>query len=315
MGARHDVAGQRAEALRPVGITALAGTVRAVLEGMRPGQWIKNAFVLAGVAFAGKVLHPALLGTALAATLAFCLASGAAYLLNDSLDATTDRLNARTASRPVARGDLSPRLAQVASACSAVVALAIAALVNVETLGALAGYLVLQVAYSERLKHVLFLDVLAIAAGFVLRAAAGGLAIHVRVSPWLLLSTGLLATFLALAKRRGEAAALGGVEQPARAVMDDYSVALLDQLIAVVTPATLVVYALYAVNGARTNWMLLTVPFVVYGIFRVLFLVHRRSRLVEEPALAVLGDRPLLVCVALWAVSAAAIVAIAGAAR
>jgi 4-hydroxybenzoate polyprenyltransferase len=281
-----------------------------VLETMRPKQWIKNTFVLAGLVFAGKAVHLASVGAALAVFVAFCLASGSTYLLNDVADADADRHNPRTASRPIARGDLSPALALLAAALSGGAALAIAALVNWQSLAALGGYVVLQLAYSHGLKHVLFLDVMAIAAGFVLRAAAGGLAIDVPISSWLLLCTGLLAVFLGFTKRRAEAVALGGSEQPGRPVLDQYSVGLLDELIAVVTPATVVVYSIYAVTGAHTHAMLLTVPFVMYGIFRVLYLIHHHSDMTEEPAVVVYRDRPLLACVVLWAVCAAAIAAI-----
>ena len=191
-------------------------------------------------------------------------------------------------------------------------ALAIAAAVNWETLAVLGCYVVLQLAYSHGLKHILFVDVMAIAGGFVLRAAAGGLAIDVPISSWLLLCTGLLAIFLGFTKRRAEAVALGGSDQPRRAVLDHYSVGLLDELIAVVTPSTVVVYAIYAVTGAQTHWMLLTLPFVLYGVFRVLFLIHHGGGMTEEPAVIVYRDRPLLACVVLWGISAATIAAIAG---
>jgi 4-hydroxybenzoate polyprenyltransferase len=284
-----------------------------VLETMRPKQWIKNSFVLAGVLFAGKVGEPAAVGAALAATAAFCLASGATYLLNDAQDAEADRHNPRTASRPIARGDLPPAAALASAAVAALAALGIAAAVNWETLAVLAGYIVLQLAYSHGLKHMLFIDVMAIAGGFVLRAAAGGLAVEVPISSWLLLCTGLLAVFLGFTKRRQEAVALGGAQNPQREVLDHYSVTLLDELIAVVTPATVVVYSIWAVIGAKTDWMLLTVPFVTYGIFRMLYLIHHESRVTEEPAVVIYRDRPLLVCVVLWGVCAAAVAAIASA--
>lgn len=281
-----------------------------IVETMRPKQWIKNTFVFAGLLFAGRAADVAAVGAAVAVFVAFCLASGATYLLNDARDADADRHNPRTASRPIARGDLTPRLALFAAGVSAGAGMLIAALVNWESLAALGGYVVLQLAYSNGLKHVLFLDVMAIAAGFVLRAAAGGLAIEVPISSWLLLCTGLLAVFLGFTKRRGEAVALGGTAQPGRPVLDHYSVGLLDELIAVVTPATLVVYSIYAVTGSHTKAMLLTVPFVMYGIFRVLFLIHHRSGMTEEPAVVIYRDRPLLYCVVLWAVFASAIAAI-----
>lgn len=283
-----------------------------VLEAMRPKQWIKNVFVFAGLAFAGKVTDPGDVAVALAVFAAFCLASGATYLLNDVRDAETDRHNPRTASRPIARGDLSPALALTVAAVAAGTALAIAALVNWQTLAVLGGYVLLQIAYSHGLKHVLFVDVMAISGGFVLRAAAGGLAIDVPISSWLLLCTGLLAVFLGFTKRRAEAVALGGSDQPRRAVLDHYSVGLLDELIAVVTPSTVVVYAIYAVTGAHTHWMLLTLPFVLYGVFRVLFLIHHGGGMTEEPAVIVFRDLPLLVCVVLWGACAATIAAIAG---
>jgi 4-hydroxybenzoate polyprenyltransferase len=284
-----------------------------LLEAMRPKQWIKNAFVFAGLAFAGKVTDPRSVALALGTFVAFCLASGATYLLNDVRDAEADRHNPRTASRPIARGDLSPRLALTVAAVAAAVALAGTAFINWQTLAVLGGYVVLQLGYSGGLKHVLFVDVMALSAGFVLRAAAGGLAIDVPISSWLLLCTGLLAIFLGFTKRRAEAVALGGSEQPRRAVLDHYSVGLLDELIAVVTPSTVVVYAIYAVTGAHTHWMLLTLPFVLYGVFRVLFLIHHGGGMTEEPAVIVYRDRPLLVCVLLWGVCAATIAAIAGA--
>jgi 4-hydroxybenzoate polyprenyltransferase len=282
-----------------------------LLEAMRPKQWIKNTFVLAGLLFAAMVDDIDAVAAALTVAVAFCLASGATYLLNDARDAEDDRHNPRTASRPIARGDLSVPTALAASAVAALAALGLAAAVNWESLACVGGYIVLQLAYSNGLKHILFVDVMAIAAGFVLRAAAGGVAIDVPVSQWLLLCTGLLAVFLGLTKRRAEAVALGGTVQPRRAVLDHYSVGLLDELIGVVTPSTLVVYTIWAATGALTHWMLLTVPFVLYGIFRVLYLIHHRSEMTEEPAVVVYRDRPLLVCVALWGLVAATIAAIA----
>lgn len=285
-------------------------TLRLVLEGMRPRQWIKNLFVLAALAFAGEALNAEAAGRAVAAFAAFCLVSGATYLLNDFLDAEADRHNPRTAGRPIARGDLAPRTALGAAALAALAGLGIAAALNWETLLALAGFVALQLAYSSTLKHVQFVDVMAIAAGFVIRAAAGGLAIGVPISSWLLLCTGLLAVFLGLAKRRGEAVALGGGAAPSRPVLESYSVALLDELIAVVTPSTLVAYSAWAVIGASSDWMLVTVPFVLYGIFRVLYLIHHRSSEAEEPALVVWRDRPLLACIVAWGVTAAIVAAV-----
>ncbi len=285
-------------------------TVRLVVEGMRPRQWVKNAFVFGGVLYSGQFVEAGPLATAAAVFVAFCLASGAAYLVNDAVDAEADRLNPRTASRPIARGELSPRTAVAAGAVAAVAALAITALINWETLATMAGFIALQVAYSTFLKHQLFIDVMAVAAGFVLRAYAGLVAIDVETSEWLLLCTGLLALFLGFGKRRGEVVALGGSVHPQRPVLEQYSVALVDELIAVVTPSIIVAYSLYAVLAARSQAMLLTVPFVMYGVFRVLYLIHHGSRLPDDPTVVVWQDRPLQVCILLWGLSAGLISAL-----
>jgi len=280
---------------------------------MRPRQWSKNAFVLGGLVFSGEALHVQPELRAWTTFVAFCLMSGATYLLNDALDAEADRLNPRTAGRPIARGDLSVRTALTSAVLCAVLALGLSAVVNWKTLLTLTGFMVLQFAYSFWLKHVLFVDVMAISAGFVLRAFAGLVCIPVDISPWLLLCTGLLALFLGLAKRRAEAVSLGGTEHPQRPVLEGYSVALLDELISVVTPSILVAYALYTVLGSQSgDAMLLTVPFVLYGIFRVLWLIHHRSATTEEPAVVVWRDRPLLVCIVLWAVTAGIVSVVAG---
>jgi 4-hydroxybenzoate polyprenyltransferase len=285
-------------------------TLRLAVECMRPRQWIKNAFVFGGVLYSGQFVEIGPLTTAIVVFVAFCLASGAAYLVNDAADAEADRHNPRTAGRPIARGALAPRTAILTAVVADAVALGIAALVNWETLATLGGFIVLQIAYSLVLKHQLFIDVMAVAAGFVLRAYAGLVAIDVETSEWLLLCTGLLALFLGFGKRRGEVVALGGTAHPQRPVLEQYSVALVDELIAVVTPSIIVAYSLYAVLGARSQAMLLTVPFVMYGVFRVLYLIHHGSRLPDDPTIVVWQDRPLQACIMLWGVSAGLISAL-----
>jgi 4-hydroxybenzoate polyprenyltransferase len=284
-------------------------TALLVLEAMRPRQWVKNVFVLGGLVFAGETLHADKVAIALLTFAAFCLASSAAYLVNDVMDREADRHTARTATRPIARGDLAPSTALAAAAVFVAVALAVVAVAtNWQTLVTLAGFILLQLAYSHTLKHVLLLDVMAIATGFVLRAYAGLICIEVRFSVWLLLCTGLVALYLALGKRRGEAVALGGASAPQRRVLEGYSVALIDELTRVVTPSIVVAYSLYAVLGAETQLMLLTVPFVLYGVFRVLYLVHLAdSRLPDDPTELVWKDRPLQACVVLWGLTAAII--------
>jgi 4-hydroxybenzoate polyprenyltransferase len=283
---------------------------RMLLETMRPKQWTKNAFVLAGVVFSGRALELDSQLRAWTTFVAFCAISAATYLVNDVRDRETDRLNPRTAKRPIARGDIGIRTALLAAAGCGVLALGLAALVNWETTATVAGYAVLQLAYTTWFKHELFVDVMSIAAGFLLRAFAGLVCIKAEISPWLLLATGLLALFIALAKRRGEVVALGDAPPTQRPVLAHYSVPLLDELIAVITPSTLMVYALYGVLGAKSDAMLLTLPFVLYGIFRVLYLIHHKSTSTQDPSVLALSDGPLRVCIVLWAVAAGIITAV-----
>jgi 4-hydroxybenzoate polyprenyltransferase len=290
---------------RPLGRRASTG--RLLLTTMRPRQWIKNAFVLAGVIFAGSVLHAGSLAAAAAVTVAFCLASGATYLLNDVRDAEVDRHDPRTAGRPIASGALAPRAALVASAGAAVTALLVAALVNDGSAAIVAAYLALQIAYSYGLKRVVVVDLVAIALGFVLRAAAGGVAVDVRVSPWLLIATASLALFLGCAKRRGELARPRRPGVARRAVLSRYSATQLDRAILATTTATLVIYLAYAAVGAPTQWMLLTVPLVVYGMLRIVTAIRRDPTHIDDPTLLVLRDRRVLGCVALWATCATAV--------
>ena len=240
---------------------------RMLLETMRPKQWTKNAFVLGGLVFSGRALELEAEVKAWVTFVAFCAVSSAVYLINDLNDRETDRLNPRTAGRPIARGDIGPRTAVIATGGLLVVACGLSAAVNLGTLGVVAGYGVLQFAYTFRLKHILFVDVMTIASGFLARALAGLVAIDAELSPWLLLETGLLALFLGLTKRRAEVIQLGDREPTQRPVLAHYSIALLDELIAVVTPSILMVYAIYAVIGASSEVMLVTLPFVLYVQF------------------------------------------------
>jgi 4-hydroxybenzoate polyprenyltransferase len=289
-----------------------ARTARLVLASMRPAQWIKNAFVLAGVIFAGNVLDASAVAAASAVTIAFCLAGGSTYLLNDVRDAAVDRHDPRTAGRPIARGALAPRTALACAGPMAGASLLLAGLVNDGSVLLVTAYLALQIAYSYGLKRVVVIDLVAIALGFVLRAAAGGVAVNVRVSPWLLIATASLALFLGCAKRRGEMTRPARPGVPERAVLSRYSVALLDQAIVATTAATLAVYLAYAAMGAPTRWMLVTVPFVVYGMLRVVAAIRRDPAQTGDPALLVLRDRRVLLCVALWAACAAAVTLAAG---
>ena len=196
--------------------------------------------------------------------------------------------------------------ALVLAGALATVALGIAAALGPWSVACLLAFVVLQAAYTLRLKHVVMVDVLVISVLFVLRAAAGAIAVHVRISPWLLVCTALLALFLALGKRRAELVLVGAERTPGRAVLEGYSLALVDQLLAAVAGATMVAYAVYTLTAGQPKALVLTVPFVVFGLVRYLQLVHRHD-LGEEPENVLLGDVPILLTVAAWAVTCAAI--------
>jgi 4-hydroxybenzoate polyprenyltransferase len=289
-------------------LPARRSAARAALVAMRPRQWTKNLLLFAGVIFAAELGDPARIGRALAAFAAYCAASSAAYLFNDLRDAPHDRLHPVKRLRPVARGELATRPALALAAGLAVAAAAATAALGPWSLLALAGFAALQLAYSLGLKHLVLIDVMTIGALFVVRAAAGALAVDVRISPWLLLCSALLALFLGLAKRRGELVLVGAEATPGRPVLEGYSLALVDQLVSVVAASTVIAYSLYTFT-AHTQAMMLTIPFVLFGVFRYLLLVHRHD-LGEEPEQVLLRDAPILVCVALWAATAGAILAV-----
>jgi 4-hydroxybenzoate polyprenyltransferase len=284
------------------------GPVLAALVALRPRQWSKNLLLFAGILFAAELGDTVRWVEAVMIFAAYCLASSAAYLANDVRDVESDRLHPLKRERPVARGELSRRAALALAAALASFAAGLALALGPVTALLLGLFLTLQTAYTLALRNVVLLDVMAIAGLFVLRAAAGAEAVDVRISPWLLLCTALLALFLALAKRRGELVLADRAATPGRAVLSGYSLALVDQLVTVVTAATIVAYSLYTFGSVQSAAMMLTIPFVVFGLFRYLLLVHRDD-LGEEPEHILLSDRPILAAVALWALTAAAILA------
>lgn len=282
-----------------------------LLASLRPRQWVKNGFVFAGVVFAQRLFTPDL-WVALGAFVIFCALSGAIYLLNDVADRDKDRLHPAKRARPIASGRVG--VGTAVGVAAALIAAAVGASLAISTPLALValGYAGLLAAYSAWLKHVVIVDVLVMAIGFVLRAVAGAVAIDVDISGWLLICTLLLALFLALGKRRHEVLALGEVAARHRPILAHYSPALLDQMIAVVTASTVTAYALYTmspeiVSKFHTHWLPLTLPFVLYGIFRYLYLLYRRD-LGGNPSDLFLNDRPLLLNAALWMLAVLAII-------
>ena len=275
-----------------------------ILAALRPRQWTKNLLVFAGLLFAAEFSDPKRWAQAIAIFVAYCAASSAAYLFNDVRDAEQDRLHPVKRYRSVASGAFRTDRALKVSAMLAIVAIAIAARFGWSALALMAGFLALQAAYSLGLKHIVLIDVMAIAALFVIRAVAGADAVEVRISPWLIVCTALLALFLALAKRRGELVALGA--EGTRPALDGYSFALVDQLVSIVAACTIVAYSLYTFTARDASWMMITIPFVVFGLFRYLLLMHREE-LGEEPENVLLSDVPILATIAAWAVTCAVI--------
>ena len=241
---------------------------------------------------------------ATAAFFIFCGLSGVVYLVNDIMDREADKRHPLKRHRPIASGALSPSTAKIAALLIATVALSGAWLLGRNFFYAAVAYVSLQTVYSGPLKHMVIVDVLTIAFGFVLRAVGGAVAIFVPISHWLMLVTVLLALFLALAKRRHELTLLADGAGSHRRILEEYSPYLLDQMISVVTASTLMAYALYTVapeTVARfgTDKLGLTIPFPLYGIFRYLYLVHQKKG-GGSPSTMLLTDKPLLVCVGLW---------------
>ncbi len=279
-----------------------------LLTSLRPEQWTKNLFVFAGLLFGHRLTDPVSIRVAAETFGVFCALSGTVYLFNDIADRHSDRSHPEKSHRPIASGSLS-----VPVAAGAGLVLGISASAAAFALGSAVGvtallYLGLLLLYSTSLKHVVIVDVLCIAAGFVLRTVGGSVAIGVPVSNWLVICTTLLALFLALAKRRHEIVSLAEGAVSHRRILGEYSPYFVDQMVSVVTASSLVAYALYTISPdttarAGTDRLPLTIPFVLYGIFRYLYLVHQKQG-GGNPSTLVLTDRPLLACIALWALTA-----------
>jgi len=287
-------------------------TVRALVETLRPSQWVKNGFVFAALIFSQSLTRWDRCRQVLLAALIFCLVASATYVLNDIMDATEDRSHPRKKNRPIAAGDLDPGTAAVAGAILGFAGLAGAWRLDASFFAIVGAYLAMNVLYSTLLKHVFLLDVFVVAAGFLLRVIAGGVVIHVAISPWLIVCTTLLALFIALSKRRHEMILLGRRASDHRAILADYSPYYLDQLISIVTSATVVSYALYTLSpdvqskfpGKRLE---LTIPFVLFGIFRYLHLIHHRDQ-GGNPTQSLFTDPVLLSVVLIWAASVVLII-------
>ena len=287
------------------------GLVRALAVAVRPDQWTKNLLVFAALVFAKRFLDPSSILLSLAAFALFCAASSATYLLNDVCDAESDRRHPTKRYRPVASGALPAGAALLFAAILGTVAVAGGLALRVPFGLTVVAYLVLQVGYSLLLKDVVILDVLCISASFVLRAGAGAEVLDVEFSSWLMICAALLALFLAVAKRRYELVELDDAVTH-RPSLAQYTPKMLDQMIAVVTAATLMAYTLYTIDAKTvakfgTDNLKYTIPFVLYGIFRYLYLVYSRHE-GGDPSRHLLTDKPLLLDVFLFGLASAWII-------
>ncbi len=293
----------------------------ALITVMRPKQWVKNLLVFAGYLFTIGMPRGSNAGERVTlAFIFFCFASSAVYILNDIVDADRDRSHPYKSSRPIASGEVSKTSAGVLAVVLLAVAVSgslwldygfwasIQPFYKTFTMG-LISYLVLTTAYTVSLKNVVILDVIIVAAGFVLRAVAGAVVIHVSISEWFLLCTSLLALFVGFAKRRHEIVMLEETSGAHRHSLSDYSSYLLDQMMAITAAAAILTYSLYTFTSEnhtleQRRYMMCTIPFVVYGIFRYLYLVHRHNA-GGQPETVFLTDKPLMIDILLWALAVA----------
>ncbi len=283
--------------------------IKKYIRTARPDHYLKNLFVFAPIIFAGDLFELDLLVKILWTFISFCLASSSVYFLNDLCDLQYDRIHPEKKNRPVAAGLISPGHAAFVSAGLVTIALLVAwFLVNLEVAFMVLIYLIINLLYSIKLKHIVLVDILLISLGFITRILAGGLAIHVPVSDWLLLCVGLLALFLALSKRRTEFIKYNtDGKQIARKVLNQYSEKLLDQFISITATLSIITYSLYSILNVSHKHLIYTTPFVIYGIFRYLFVIYNRNG-GANPEQEILRDKHLLITIFLWAISSIVII-------
>ena len=282
--------------------------IHSMIITMRPRQWTKNVlFVFPAIVFNAQLFDQTSVIRVFICSLLMILTAGCVYIVNDIVDVESDRQHPSKSQRPIAAGKLSLPVARLAAAVLAIAVLAAASSFDSRLAVLLAAYLLLQIAYSLYLKNVVLLDILVVAAGFVLRIVAGGLVIDVSLSPWLTTSGGLLALFLVIGKRRQELALLGSQATAVRQIFQRYNLPLLDDMLRIVTTSVMITYIIYTVESPTLirqdqNLGLITVPIVIYGLFRYLYLIH-----VEEegsaPDEVLLTDRPLQATIAAAAIA------------
>jgi 4-hydroxybenzoate polyprenyltransferase len=281
-----------------------------LLKTMRPKQWLKNVFIFTALVFDEKLFTPSPLLKTIAAFILFCLISSAVYLINDIVDIEKDRQHPTKRLRPLPSGQLKPSVAIAAAVLIPLATLPLAFLLDLSFGFVALAYLLTMIVYSFVLKNIIIVDVLTVAAGFVLRVAAGAIIVEAeRFSPWLYIGMTLVALFIGIGRRRHELVLLGEDANEHRASLDEYSLPLLDQMTAVVTSATIIAYSLYtfsAPNLPPNHAMMLTIPFVLYCLFRYLYLIHVQSK-GGTPEEIFLSDLPMMIALGLWALAVIAI--------
>lgn len=298
--------------LLPPAFTAIiAAVIYALIRSMRPRQWVKNLFVFGALVFDRRLDEPQALFATAAGFVLLCAVSSSVYLLNDLADLEADRAHPVKRNRPLAAGQLPESLGWIASAVLVAASLLAGFSLNAVFGAILSGYLVMNLLYSYWLKHIPIIDVFVLAAGFVLRVGAGVALISPveRFSPWLYVCTTLLALFIGFGKRRAELSLLRDSANSHRRVLEGYSMALLDELLVIASASTIMAYSLYtfsAENLPENHLMMLTIPFVMYGLFRYLHLIHVEGK-GGAPEEMVLRDRPLQATVILWGLASAAV--------
>jgi 4-hydroxybenzoate polyprenyltransferase len=277
--------------------------LKPLIKTMRPRQWMKNAVLFAALVFDKKLFFPAELGRTVLGFIIFCLLSGVIYIINDLADVEADRQHPQKRNRPLASGALSERFASMAAFGLLIVLAPVSYLLSPDFFLVALAYLALNLAYSRWIKHIPLLDVFSIAAGFVLRVAAGVVLVGVeRFSPWLYIVITLGALYIGFGKRRAELATMAENAGSTRRVLDGYTIAILDQFITIVSATTIIAYSLYtfsAPNLPENHMMMLTIPFVLYGVFRYLYLIQISNQ-TGAPEDVLLGDRPLQITILLW---------------
>ena len=281
--------------------------IRDVIISMRPKQWTKNGFVFAGLIFSKSFFNVDAILRVILAFFLFSLVSGALYIINDVIDREKDLHHPVKCKRPIASGRIPIAGAMITALLIIVVSLSASFYLDVKLFSILLAYSVLVFAYSIKLKNIVILDVIILSMGFVLRTAGGAVVIGVWISPWLILCTTLLALFLAFIKRKNELRVLADGAANHRKILQEYSPELIHRMLSVVTSTTLMSYSLYTFSAGKSSYMMLTIPFVLYGIFRYQYLTSARD-MGGSPELVLLQDKPLLIDIVLWAAACVVIV-------